>query len=258
MDAVGAFGYEAQVPSDVLHEGLVEYVVSVYDEEAILTFPGREGGEPGHPYQWDFTGRDRWRVPVVAEAAPILLFDGQRDLDHVLYPHPWSYVPFRTDIVPGSGPERLALSARVQDFSPSPHHFALRTFLPETQRTRLGEAAETGVLRIRARTADRASDRMEVALVERGGTAWGTVVKLTDEWKDFEVRLAELRPVPLALLPRPYPQFLPYLMEIDAGRDGPRLTELDGLQFSVSADLFNDPDGAHGFQIERVVFEPRP
>jgi len=257
MEAIGAFGYEAQLPEELMREGLVEYGVSVYEGEMIRTFPGPEGGEPGHPYQWDFAGRERWRVPVVAADAPILLFDGQRDLDHVLYPHPWSYVPFRTDIGPGSGPGRLALSARVESFTPSPHHFALRTFLPETQRTRLADAPEDGVLRIRARAADRTSDRVEVALVERDGTAWGTAIDLTDEWKDFEVAVADLRPVPLALLPRPYPQFLPYLMRVDAGRDAPRLTELDGVQFSVSAELIQDPDGAHGFKIERVVLDSR-
>ena len=228
--------------------------------ETVHTFPGPEGGEPGHPFQWDFTGSESWRVPVVAADAPVLLFDGHRDLDHVLYPHPWSYVPFRTDLAPGSEPGRLALSARVEDFTPSPHHFAVRTFLPGTQRTRLADAPAAGVLRIRARSADRSSDRVEVALVERDGSAWGTVLKLTDEWQDFVVRTADLRRVPLALLPRPYPQFLPYLMEVDTGREAPRFTELDGVQLSVSAALFggDESEGAHGFQVERVVLEPQP
>jgi hypothetical protein len=158
--------------------------------------------------------------------------------------------------VAGSGPERLALAADVQNFKPSPHHFAVRTFLPESQRTRLGDTlAADGVLHARARAAERGSDRMEIALVERDGTAWGTVIKLTDEWKEFVIPISELRPTALALLPRPYPQFLPYLMQSDAGREGPRIAELDGLQFSVSASLFDtsDAEGAHGFEIERVV-----
>jgi hypothetical protein len=253
MKPVGAFGYEAEVPTEVMREGLIEYVVSVYEGDAIHTFPG---DQVGHPYHWDFAGQERWRVPVVAENAPLLLFDGRRDMDHVLYPHPWSYVSFRTDIVAGSEPERLALAVDVQDFTPSPHHFAVRTFLPESQRVRLGDAfSADGVLRVRARAAERGSDRMEIALVERDGAAWGTVIKLTDAWKEFVIPLSELRPTPLALLPRPYPQFLPYLMESDTGRDGPRIAELDGLQFSVSAGLFDDSDaeGAHGFEIERVV-----
>jgi len=257
MQPAGAFAYHAQVPAERMREGLVEYAVSVYEGGEARTFPGSELGDP---YRWDFTGRGFWQVRLVPAGAPILLFDARRDLGHVLYPHPWEYVRFQTDIVAGSEPERLALAAVVQDFTPPPHHFALRTFLPEDQRTRLGEAPPDGALRIRARAAGRAADRMEVALVLRDGTAWGTVVELTDTWREFVIPLSALRPTPLVLLPRPYPQFLPYLMEATTPREGPRLAELDGLQFSVGANLFQDADleGAHGFEIERVVLDLQP
>jgi hypothetical protein len=257
MEPTGGFGYGAQVPAEQLREGLVEYVVSVYEGGEPQTFPGSVAGDP---HRWDFTGRGFWQVPIVAAGAPVLLFDGRRDLGHVLYPHPWDYVRFRTGIVTGSEPGRLALSAVVEDFTPPPHHFALRTFLPEGQRTRLDEVPVGGVLRIRARAAGRVSDRMELALVERDGTSWGTVVELADTWRELVIPLAELRPTPLALLPRPYPQFLPYLREAATTRDGPRLAELDGLQFSTGADLFQDDDleGERGFEIERVVLDTRP
>jgi hypothetical protein len=168
-------------------------------------------------------------------------------------------VRFRTDLVAGSEPERLALTATVEDFTPSPHHFALRTFLPKAQRTRLADADAAGVLRIRARAVGRATDRMEIALVQRDGTAWGTVIALTDAWQDFTVPLDELRPVPLALLPRPYPQFLPYLFEGATGQAALRLADTDGLQFSTSAGLFagGDAAGGHGFAVERVVLDRR-
>jgi len=257
MEPVGAFGYEVQVPAEVARDGLVEYAVSVYDGGEVRTFPG---SEPGDPYHWDFTGRTFWQVPVVAAGAPALLFDARRDRDHVLYPHPWEYVRFRTDVVAGSEPERLALSAMVEDFTPAPHHFALRTFLPDAERTRLGEFTTGAVLRIRARVAGRPSDRVQVALVERDGTAWGRVVELTDRWQDLAIPLSELRRVPLALLPRPYPQFLPYLFEAATTDGGPDPARLDGLQFSVSADLFagTSIEGPHGFEVERVVLETRP
>lgn len=254
MKSVGAFGFEAEVPAETVREGLLEYVVSVYEGDAVRTFPGSQVGDP---YEWDFSGQERWRVPVVAPDAPLLLFDGRRDMDHALYPHPWSYVSFRTDLVPGSQPQRLALKAEVEDFTPSPHHFAVRTFLPETQRTRLNEAPATGVLRVRARAAGRPTDRVEISLVGRDGSAWGTVIELTGAWREIVIPVADLRPVPLALLPRPYPQFLPYLMEKKPGGTGPLIADLDGLQFSVSAALFEEADaeGAHGFEIESVTLD---
>ena len=101
---------------------------------------------------------------------------------------------------------------------------------------------------------------MLVALVESDGTAWGARLDLTEAWQDFEVLLSDLRPTPLALLPRPYPQFLPYLRDTVTDRAGPRPGELDGLQFTTSADLFSgaDLEGEHGFEIERVVLHREP
>jgi hypothetical protein len=252
MTRAGAFGYQAEVPAEHVREGLLEYAVSVYEGGRARTFPGNDAADP---YRWDFTGRTFWQAPVVGTGAPLLLFDARRDRDHVLYPHPWQYVRFRAEVVDASEPDRLALSATVEDFTPSPHHFALRTFVPENQRVRLGEVPSTGVLRIRARSPGRTSDRMEVALIERDGTAWGTVLELTTAWKEFVVPLARLRPTALALLPRPYPQFLPYLLEPTTTNGGPNLADLDGLQISLSAGLFGDAEraGEHGFAIERVV-----
>ncbi len=253
----GAFGFEAEVPAGLAREGLVEYAIAVYEDGAGRTFPGGTAGDPG---RWDYTGRDAWRVPVVAARAPIVLFDARRDLDHVLAPHPWEYVRFRTDVTAGGEPGRLALSAVVEDFEPAPHHFALRTFLPPGQRTRLADVAGGGVLRVRARAVGGAADRMEVALVDRDGSARGATVELTGAWREIAVPLTDLRPVPLALLPRPYPQFLPYLFRPETPVGPSRPAGLDGLQFSVAADLFptEGPGASHGFEIERVVLDPGP
>ena len=249
-----AFAYQVEVPAEHVREGPLAYAVTVWEQGEARTYPGNEGGEPSRR---DDSGRTHWQVPVVRAGAPLLLFDARRDQDHVLYAHPWQYVRFETSIVAGGGPDRLAVAVSVDDFTLPPHHFALRTFLPAAQRTRLGEARADGVLRIRARAAGRTTDRMQVALIERDGTAWGAVVELTAAWREIAVQLSTLRPVPLALLPRPYPQFLPYLRESVPRGPGPRLEELDGLQFAIAAGMFQNMDraGAHGFEIERVVLE---
>jgi hypothetical protein len=254
MEATEAFGYEGRLPADVVQGGLLRYVVSVYEGGVARTYPG---GDAGQPFDWDFTGRVFWEVPIVASAAAILLFDTRRDLEHVLYPHPWDYVEFRTDVVAGSEPGRLALSAVVENLTPSPHHFALRTFLIDEQRTRLGDASADGVLRIRARTAGGPTDRMELALVMRDGTAWGTEVELTDQWQELAVSLSVLERVPLVLLPRPYPLFLPYFFESAVAGAEPDIADLDGLQFSIGRELVPDADRVRprGFEIERVVLD---
>jgi hypothetical protein len=255
MDAEDGFTYRALVPADRLAEGVLTYTVTVWAGGEVRTFPG---GVPGRPGQWDYTGRESWRVPVVGPDAPVVLFDGSRDRESILFPHPWEYVPFRTRMAPGSAPDRLALTGVVEDLEPSPGHFALRTVLPEASGHRLPDVGSEAVLRIRARGATAGPDRVEVGLVERDGTVWGAVLDLTDEWTDHEVALSALRRVPLALLPRPYPQFLPYLLDADTHPSGPRPEMLDGVQLAVHRRLFGGrvPAGERGFEVERITLVP--
>jgi hypothetical protein len=254
MKPSGAFGWDADVPADLMREGLLEYAVAVYEHGDTRTYPD---GASGDPYQWDFTGRSYWRVPVVAEGAPVLLFDAGRDLDHVLNDRPTAGFRFRTDVVAGSEPERVALSTVVDDLAASPRHVAVRTFLTESERTRLGEFGGDAVLRVKARAVGRPSERIEVGLVQRDGTVWGAAVDLTDTWAEVTMPLSTLRRVPLVLLPRPYPQFLPYFFESAAAGHAPDPAQLDGLQFSMSANLSSAAtlEGAHGFEVERVVLD---
>ncbi len=254
MSPTGAFGYAAELPAEAMRSGLLDYVVAVYTPDAVRTFPG---GVEGDPFRWDFTGREGWRVPIVEEASAVLLYDARRDLDRLLVPTPFAYVPFRMDVVPGSAPGRSALRVDVENFTPEPHHFAVRTFLAPTERTRLAAADGGWTLRVRARSAGRAADRVQVALVERDGTTWGAAIDLTDRWRDVTLPLSTLRRVPLALLPRPYPEFLPYLLTADTDRPSPDPSRLDGIQLLSSPELFvGGSAGTHGFEVESVLLEP--
>jgi hypothetical protein len=250
------FAWRGTLPADVVREGLLSYRILVWEGGDATTFPG---AEPGVPWDWDFTGPAGWEIAAVHSEAPIVLFDARRDRARILYPSPWEYVPFQTDLVPGGTAGALVLRVVVETLEPTPHHFALRTFLPETERSRLGASHARAVLRIRARSPSREADRMELALVTRDGAAWGTTLELSSEWHEYNVALSTLERTPLVLLPRPYPQFLPYRLEAEVDAGQPELASLDGIQLAVGSELFTgaDLEGAHGFEVEWVVLEMR-
>ncbi len=251
MRHAGGYEYEADVAERLLVPGEIEYGVVVFESEGATTFPS---GVRGHPLEWDFVGREYWSVPVIAPGEKLILFDARRDRPNLLYPHRAGYVPYAADFVGATAPGRLALRVVVESFEPAPHHGAIRTFIPEGQRARLGEARD-GVLNVRARGAEPGDGTLELALVETDGTAWGTTIALPSGWQDIEVSLDSLQRVPLALLPRPYPIFLPYTLESATTHDRIDLERLDGLQFILRPGpegSVGDNDSA-GFEIERVL-----
>lgn len=244
---------EAELSADWLRPGPLEYAITVYERGHARTFPS---GADGAPVDWDYTGQALYEVDVVEDDAPLLLYDARRDRERLLYPTFWNYVRFATELVAGTQPERLALRAVVTDFEPAPRHFALRATLPASRRGRRGDFGTGAVLQVRARSAGRARDTMQVALVDARGAAWGAAVALTDAWQEIELPLHTLRRVPLILLPRGYPGFLAYRFEAAAGAPTtPSPVALDGVQFTL------DPDGSasgadlppRGFELERVT-----
>ncbi len=246
LEPTGPFTYAAEVDAPDA-TGLAEYVVTVYRNGEARTFPD---DLEGTPFAWDYAGTAWWRVPLVAPDAPLVLFDAQENLDDLLIPTPFQYVPFQTGWVAGSEPGRLAVRAEVASFEPAPHHLALRSVLPETQRTRLDEVGDGATLHLTARATTGTAGPLDVALVLRDGSAWGTTVDLGEEWSEIEIPVAALRPVPLYLLPRPYPQFLPYRFEAPAPGATPDLADLDGLQVALDGAVST---AARGFEVERVT-----
>jgi hypothetical protein len=249
MRRVRGIEYEAVIPAEGVVEGALEYAVRVEEDGAARSFPGgRVGGEPGDTL---------WQVAVAPPGAPVVLFDVQRDAGRILSPHPYRYVRFRSETVEGSTPARRAIRVGVEDFEPDPHHFALRAFLGDEGRPRLASAAGYGRLKVRARSTGAAQERLEVALVQDDGTAWGAVVTLTPEWREIELPLASLRPTALALLPRPYPEFLPNELPAPERPGALEPASVDGVQLRMGAALYEPASraGAHGFEVERITLE---
>jgi hypothetical protein len=255
MRRTRGYEYAATLPAAGPGEGALEYAIDVQADGRTSTSPAAAARGPGPP-----AADSLWRVPVVARSSPIVLFDAARDRSRLLYPHPWQYVRFATGWVDADGAGGQAVRVDVQSLAPEPHEFALRAFLGQENRTRLGSAADLRMLRVRARAVAGGPDSIVVALVQRDGSAWGAVVALAPEWREVTVPLRALRPTPLALLPRSYPQFLPEHFAGDAAAGhgaGLVASELDGIQVTVPAELYDAAarQKAHGFELARIQLE---
>ncbi|HEX6071290.1 MAG TPA: hypothetical protein VFZ18_15765, partial [Longimicrobiaceae bacterium] len=216
--------YEGTIAPQLVRAGVLEYAIRVEEAGRVSHFP--RGA----------TGDSTWKVAVAVEGSPIVLLDIARDTQRILNPHPYRYVRFRSELVPGSTEGRRAMRVLVESFEPDPHHYAVRSFLGEENRARLTDARNYGVLKVRARSTGVAEERIEVALVDEDGAAWGAVVPLTPEWRDVELGISSLRPTTLALLPRPYPEFLPNEGAEPGAAGTLNLGKVDGVQIRMGAE----------------------
>ncbi|HUR30001.1 MAG TPA: cellulase family glycosylhydrolase [Saprospiraceae bacterium] len=73
---------------------------------------------------------------------------------------------------------------------------------------------------------------LQVALVMKDGSAFGTNIIIDQETKEHTIPLSDFGPVKTVLLPRPYPTFLPYY-SVAGKSDELNMAEVESLQLSI-------------------------
>jgi hypothetical protein len=120
-------------------------------------------------------------------------------------------------------------------------------------------AGATGaMLRARVRAVRAPETNVEVALVLADGSAWGTTVKVSAEWSDVTIALDGLARVPLVLLPRPFPGFLPYDLTASATATAPALNALEAIQWGFRRAPGAAENSSMQIEVESVVLQLPP
>jgi len=127
-----------------------------------------------------------WELTILPKGAPIVLFSAERDQVTVR-----GDVPVRTSLV--GGMNRVALQIAVDGFNPPPSSVSFRNDMLEELMPRSDELAQCDILVVKARCVTPVTNRVEIVLIERDGTPWGTVVDLTTNWREIRLPLSSLR-----------------------------------------------------------------
>ncbi|MFV8281464.1 hypothetical protein ACNKXS_07955 [Christiangramia marina] len=230
MKAENQYDYSADVPQNLLVPGILTYRIILETTNGKRTFPGDVSGSPEN---WDFYSEDVYSTRIYDKGSAISLFDASMDADMVVH----SWMP-GNQIVPLNSVEnefqvRLdeLFSEDIEYKNATPiYDYSFRFNFQKKIGARLpGDQKE---LIIKARNLKTGTEKLQVALLMKNGSAFGKVIELDQHLKEIRIRLDELKPVKTVTLPRPYPGFLPYYFE-HQNPEGFDLQEVEALQFSI-------------------------
>jgi hypothetical protein len=174
-----AYHYAATVPGEWLAPGPAEYRLNVRNGGVVEVFPT---GTPGD------AARPGWHIPVLSRTGPIPLLDADRHLVNPQFDLPW-----RKNLVVAMTPGRHAAQVAVERFAKPPSSLSFRIEVAEELEPWREFLDQRTTLRVRARSREAATDAIEVVVLERDGSAWGTNVPLTQEWRETRLPLTALR-----------------------------------------------------------------
>lgn len=256
MQRTNGYHYSVTIPSVKVKEGYIQYYITINQKDHFTTYPG---AVDGHAWEWDFTGKDIYRVPVVKATEPVILFNAATDANELS--RQWLR---SSSVIPLSEPGKADLlinieklfsedgenknGEKIYDYSMH-YHFGKKTA------GRRQDIISSKKLVVKGYALNDKPCTVEVALITKNGTAFGGLITLDSRKQDHELMISSLKKVKLVTLPRPYPSFLPYYF-INTSDEPLNLDEIESIQISVGpgipASQLNDK---HGLAIERIWLE---
>ncbi|MGB7784732.1 MAG: cellulase family glycosylhydrolase [Salinimicrobium sp.] len=227
------YSYSAEIPEKLLSKGFLEYRIIVTTNENSYTFPGAVEGNPG---EWDFYNNESYRSKIVKKDAPVYLFNASEDSEYVV----GQWKP-GNKLVPTAQPGEAEYQVKleqlfendVENLNAEPiYDYSFRYNFSRKTEGRKMAFSDRNKLVVKAETVGDTATKLQVALVTKDGSAFGKLIELQPEVKEYEISLSELQPVKTVTLPRPYPSFLPYYLEHEEGATF-SINNAESLQFSI-------------------------
>jgi hypothetical protein len=256
MQKDGAYEHQAILPPGTLREGPNEFVVSRFSGGSVVTFPG---GVTRLPWQWDYYGREAWRIDAVRSRTPLTLFDPALDANSLAFTRIGDAGRrglFRLGTSPVSGRTVLHFPLPVTDSGWSPADYTASLPILDRIRARGEAIGGADTIRIRLRGLG-ARQTLHLTLMESDGTSWTAPVPVDSTWWEMAVPLSTFVVGRGVLLPQGFPGEWSYWVAPASGRGGPddrpRMAQVERLQLSVRRQegVTAQPEG-YGVEIEWV------
>lgn len=250
MKHAGGYQYQWEIPADKIKPGIIRYYIVVKENGLSYTYPS---GHQTHPRDWDFFDSAPWEVRVPPASGPLLLFNAATDASRLT--RQW----IRTStLAPTYDPGKAELRINVEKlFRQDPENpkggsirdYSMRFFVGD----RYHQDASYQKIVLKARALNDKPCKFQIALVSSTGSAYGGIVTVGSESKEYVLKMSDLTPVKLVTLPRPYPTFLPYYFENSSTTPSGKI---EALQLSIGPGIEGDAlEQQHGIAIESIRIE---
>lgn len=207
----GTNTFKAEVPAEMTTKGFLNYQVNIDNSVETRSFPG---GHKGASWNWENRDMGAWRIRLVSEKSPLLIWEAEQDWN-------FSYKVWNrfVELMPDDYGETI-LTVNPADQAGSEHsntdlaqidvqYYGFKFFFGNKVAGRIAELHRKQQLAIKVENTFASTQVLEIGLIDqKGATRAGEVLAGPGE-QILRIPLNTLKPAPLLVLPRPYPEFLP-------------------------------------------------
>lgn len=205
--ANGSSSYMAEIPNEILTPGFLHYRVIVEDNKESTKFPGAVKGDP---WSWEYRDDRTYTVRVVPSNTPLALWEASSDWES-------SYKIWNPSVHLEPTQEgttalsiKLAKLPAVDTLSSHRRSYAFKYYFGDKIKGRRDELTQKKDLLIKATNLLPLGQVAEIGLTDQNGSVLAEVITLSPQKKEYSIPLDSFTKADFVIIPRPYPDFLPY------------------------------------------------
>lgn len=197
--------YEAILPKEFMQEGVLRYWITIGEGDSMKTYPG---GNSGSPWDWNYYQDVSWNVRVIPSKVISKLFDADIDFENINFTfNSWDGKSKRKYVFSTSS-GRLSVQLTSESFTNETQSILGMSNFVENRAAIVENGQDELILITKSLNSE--EQILTVVLVNADGIPFSTDVTLTSNSDKISVQLSEFKQGKMALLPRPYPTFLPF------------------------------------------------
>ena len=237
--------YRALLPDELNRHQTLNYYIGVKQPDAgWRTFPSGIAGNPG---DWDFSSRQGYSLDILPDDSPLLLWSAD---DHEFSSSSWRQ---GVGVLPDFNRRVLSYNFTPDeaDFSGDEPFHAFKYYFGEKIAGRQKSILSKEKLVLKAKVRSGTPPELHISLIDKSGLVRKYPMKLNAHDEFYTVSLNDFNVGPIAIVPRPFPDFLPWFAGPGDAADF-NMAEIEMVQIVLPA---QEVEGAFDFYLDDIWLE---
>jgi hypothetical protein len=244
--ATGANSYEVEIPATMRETGFLNYRIMVESNQGTTTFPA---GDTRNPWRWDNTNNVTYTLRIVPSQTPLLVWDAATDWENSL--KTWN----RDVNLAPTATNSTALSIKMNalpmanEVLSTEWSYAYKFWFAGKIAGRTDEISKKQFIVIQTNNKNTDSQPIAIGLIDKNATVVATTLTINNQQQIYKIPINQLTGADFIVVPRPFPDFLPYRVKTNTQPFDINKTEM--LQIEVKP----GSSAKVNLNIEKIWFE---
>ena len=242
------FTYEIVLPQELNSTGLLNYFVNINHDQNFLTFPGKLNISPD---SWDFDPDESFTLSIYPSSDRILIYMPETDKDNLIISNIWRFAEYSADYTFDDDWEQ-ELSVNIRNIKQNLHEFALQIYVGEY----LENIQEyNGSIELQIKSTSEKLDSVIVRILCDNFSGFERTVQVNTNDNNISIPLTKPEIFKFAILPRPYPTFLPYWFEsIPQTNSTNHILKPESIQIALPLPEPGTELDKYGIRLKKIYF----